>query len=122
MTQPGLERHPGQPWPTYPMIFRVSSAHEEGGERMYAASTQEFLGDEDGRVRALKVVDVDAKFQPVQGTEREIPADLVLFAMGFVGPERPGLLEQLEVELDQRGNVARDAAYAVLGPGRLRRR
>ncbi len=117
MSQPGLERLPGQPWPTYPMVFRVSSAHEEGGERMYAASTQEFLGDEDGRVRAIKVVDVDATFQPVPGTEREIPADLVLFAMGFVGPERAGLLEQLEVALDARGNVARDVAYASSVPG-----
>ena len=71
------------------MTFRVSSAHEEGGDRVYAVSTQEFLGDEDGRVRALRLVEVDAKFQPVEGTEREIPAELVLLAMGFVGPERP---------------------------------
>jgi glutamate synthase (NADPH/NADH) small chain len=112
MAQPGLERHPGQPWPTYPMVFRVSSAHEEGGERVYAASTQEFLGDEHGRVRALRIVDVDERFQPVPGTERELPADLVLFAMGFVGPEQQGLLEQLEVELDERGNVRRDTTYA----------
>jgi glutamate synthase (NADPH/NADH) small chain len=117
MAQPGVERHAGQPWPTYPMIFRVSSAHEEGGERVYAASTQEFLADEHGRVRAIAVVDVDASFQPVPGTEREIPADLVLLAMGFVGPERAGLLEQLEVELDERGNVRRDAAYASSVPG-----
>src|SRR5690606_26329622 len=81
MGKPGTDRPATQPWPTYPMIYRVSSAHEEGGERVYAVSTQEFLGDEDGNVRALRVVEVDAKFQPIEGTEREIPADLVLFAM-----------------------------------------
>ncbi|GAA2117613.1 glutamate synthase subunit beta [Nocardioides bigeumensis] len=111
MARPPEERPAGQPWPTYPMTFRVSSAHEEGGERVYAVSTQEFLGDEDRRVRALRLVEVDAKFQPVEGTEREIPAELVLLAMGFVGPERP-LLEQLGVDLDERGNVKRDGAYA----------
>jgi glutamate synthase (NADPH/NADH) small chain len=94
------------------MTFRVSSAHEEGGERVYAASTQEFLGDEHGRVRALRLVDVDEKFQPVDGTEREIPADLVLLAMGFTGPERPGLVDELGVELDERGNIRRDDSYA----------
>jgi len=113
MGRPSDERPAGQPWPTYPMIFRVSSAHEEGGERVYAVSTTEFLGDEDGNVRALRVVEVDAKFAPVEGTEREIPAQLVLFAMGFTGPERPGLVEQLGVELDERGNIARDASYAT---------
>ncbi len=112
MPQPTETRPAGQPWPTYPMIFRVSSAHEEGGERMYAVSTTEFLGDEDGNVRALKVVEVDAKFQPIEGTEREIEAELVLFAMGFLGPEKPGLVEQLAVELDERGNVKRDLKYA----------
>jgi glutamate synthase (NADPH/NADH) small chain len=107
------ETRPGsQPWPTYPMIFRVSSAHEEDGERVYAVSTQEFLGDESGRVRALRLVEVDERFRPVAGTEREIPAELVLLAMGFTGPERSGLLDQLGVELDERGNVARDASYA----------
>jgi len=111
MPQPSGSRPSGQPWPTYPMIFRVSSAHEEGGDRVYAVSTTEFLGDEDGDVRALKIVDVDAKFQPIEGTEREIPAELVLFAMGFLGPEKPGLIEQLEVELDERGNVKRDLTY-----------
>jgi glutamate synthase (NADPH/NADH) small chain len=90
----------------------VSSAHEEGGERVYAVSTQEFLGDAAGRVRALRLVDVDSSFQPIAGTEREIPADLVLLAMGFTGPEREGLLEQLAVDLDGRGNVACDAQYA----------
>ncbi len=94
------------------MTFRVSSAHEEAGDRVYAVSTQEFLDDGSGRVRALRLVEVDASFQPVEGSEREIPAGLVLLAMGFTGPERPGLIEQLEVDLDERGNVARDASYA----------
>ena len=117
MPQPGEDRPAGQPWPTYPMTFRVSSAHEEGGDRVYAVSTQEFVGDADGNVAALRLVEVDAKFQPVEGTEREIPAQLVLLAMGFVGPEKPGLVEQLEVELDERGNVRRDESYAASVPG-----
>ena len=107
-------RPAGQPWPTYPMTFRVSSAHEEAGDRVYSVSTKEFLGDDDGHVRALRLVEVefkDGKFEEVEGSEREIPAQLVLFAMGFVGPEKPGLVEQLGVDLDERGNVARDAAY-----------
>jgi glutamate synthase (NADPH/NADH) small chain len=112
LAQPPELRPDHQPWPTYPMTFRVSAAHEEAGERVYAVSTQEFVGDESGRVRALRLVDVDASFQPVAGTEREIPAELVLLAMGFTGPEQPGLLEQLDVALDGRGNVARDASYA----------
>jgi len=120
MPEPPASRPAGQPWPTYPMVFRVSSAHEEAGERVYSVSTQEFLGDEDGHVRALRLVDVrfeDGRLVEIEGTEREIPADLVLFAMGFVGPERPGLLEQLGVELDERGNVKRDAAYQSTVPG-----
>ncbi len=112
MPRPGEERPPHQPWPTYPMTFRVSSAHEEGGDRVYAVSTQEFLGDEQGNVRALRLVEVNEKFEPIEGTETEIPAELVLLAMGFVGPEREGLVEQLGVELDERGNIVRDAAYA----------
>jgi glutamate synthase (NADPH/NADH) small chain len=113
LAQPPEDRPGHQPWPTYPMIFRVSSAHEEAGERVYAVSTQEFLGDEGGGVRALRLVEVDAGFQPVEGTEREIPAQLVLLAMGFTGPQREGLVQQLGVELDERGNIARDAAYAT---------
>src|SRR5262245_15890456 len=112
LAQPPDDRPEHQPWPTYPMVFRVSSAHEEAGDRVYAVSTQEFLADEDGRVRALRLVEVDTSFQQVAGTEREIPAGLVLLAMGFIGPERPGLVEQLGVELDERGNIARDASYA----------
>jgi glutamate synthase (NADPH/NADH) small chain len=120
MGHPDDDRPAGQPWPTYPMIFRVSSAHEEGGERLYSVSTQEFLGDDYGNVRALRLVDVefkDGKFAEVEGTEREIPAELVLFAMGFTGPETEAVVAQLEVDLDQRGNVARDGAYMTSVPG-----
>jgi len=114
MPEPGSERPVHQPWPTYPMILRVSPAHEEGGERVYSVSTQEFVGDDDGNVRALRLVEVQStngKFEPVPGTEREIPAELVLFAMGFTGPEQGELVEQLGVELDQRGNIVRDDSY-----------
>jgi glutamate synthase (NADPH/NADH) small chain len=114
LPEPPRERPAGQPWPTYPMTFRVSSAHEEAGDRVYAVSTQEFLADEHGNVRALRLVEVvfeNGKLTEVEGTEREIPAELVLLAMGFTGPEREGLVEQLGVDLDERGNVARDSAY-----------
>ncbi|HEX6148208.1 glutamate synthase subunit beta [Nocardioides sp.] len=113
LAQPPESRPAGQPWPTYPMTFRVSSAHEEGGDRVYATSTQEFLGDDDGRVRALQLVEVDSSFQPIAGTVRELPAELVLLAMGFTGPERPGLVEELGVDIDERGNIARDDSYAT---------
>jgi glutamate synthase (NADPH) small chain len=116
MPEPPESRPAGQPWPTYPMVFRVSAAHEEAGERVYAVSTQEFLGDDSGRVRALRLVDVqfeDGKLHEIEGSEREIPAELVLFAMGFTGPEKAGLVEQLGVKLDDRGNIARDDSYAT---------
>ncbi len=114
LPEPPQDRPAGQPWPTYPMTFRVSSAHEEAGDRVYAVSTQEFLGDDDGRVRALRLVEVsfeDGKLKEHEGTEREIPAELVLFAMGFTGVQQGGLVEQLGVDLDERGNVARDQGY-----------
>ena len=120
MPRPPEQRSDSQPWPTYPMTFRVSSAHEEGGERLYAVSTQQFVDDGDGKVHGLRIVDVemvDGRFQPVAGTERDLVADLVLLAMGFVGPEQGGLVEQLGVELDGRGNVARDASYMSSVPG-----
>jgi len=116
LPRPPVTRPGHQPWPTYPMIYRVSSAHEEGGERAYAVSTLEFLGDDQGRVRALRVADADG-FDPVPGTERELPADLVLLAMGFTGAERPGLLSDLGVDFDARGNVGRDAMYTTSVPG-----
>jgi glutamate synthase (NADPH/NADH) small chain len=120
MPRPADERPGTQPWPTYPMIYRVSSAHEEGGERVYAVSTQAFLGDDSGRVRALRLVEVeftDGRFAPVAGSEREVPAQLVLLAMGFTGPERGPLVDQLEVALDQRGNIQRDGDYTTSVPG-----
>ncbi len=120
LPQPPQERPAGQPWPTYPMIFRVASAHEEGGERVYAVSTVEFVGDGEGAVRGLKVTDValtNGRFEPVPGTERELPAQLVLLAMGFLGPQGSGLLEQLGVDLDERSNIVRDRAYMSSVPG-----
>ncbi len=120
MPRPADERPGHQPWPTYPMLYRVSSAHEEAGERVYAVSTQAFLGDEHGRVRSLRLAEVelrDGRFEPVEGSARDIPAQLVLLAMGFTGPAAETLCEQLGPELDARGNVARDAAYASSVPG-----
>ncbi len=120
MPRPGEDRPAGQPWPTYPMLFRVAAAHEEGGERVYAVNTKAILGDELGRVRALRLVEVepaDKGFAEVEGTEREIPAQLVLLAMGFLGPETKGVVEQLGVELDERSNIKRDKAFMTSVPG-----
>jgi glutamate synthase (NADPH/NADH) small chain len=111
LQRPPQQRVDSMPWPTYPMIYRVSSAHEEGGERVYAVSTQRFVGDADGRVSGLVIAEVDEKFNPIEGTERELPAQLVLLAMGFLGPEKGALLDGLEVEFDQRGNVARSGEW-----------
>jgi glutamate synthase (NADPH/NADH) small chain len=114
MPRPTEERPADQPWPTYPMIYRVSSAHEELDNRMFAVSTEEFLGDGNGNLRALKIVETkfeNGKFEPVPGTEKELPADFVFLAMGFTGPEKTALIEQLEVELDERGNIKRGLDY-----------
>ena len=120
MARPENERPSNQPWPTYPMVYRVSSAHEEAGDRMYAVSTQEFLKDSDGNLRALKLVEtrfVDGKFESVPDSEKEIPAQIVLLALGFTGPEKSELLSQLEVEIDDRGNIKRDDDYATTSEG-----
>jgi glutamate synthase (NADPH/NADH) small chain len=120
MPMPTDARPQGQPWPTYPMTYKVTSAHEEGGERVYSVNTQRFVDDGNGRVRALEIVEVEftgGRFEPVPGTERELPADYVFLAMGFTGPERGPLLDQLAVELDERGNIRRDRSYMSSVPG-----
>ncbi|MGI8887704.1 MAG: glutamate synthase subunit beta [Nocardioidaceae bacterium] len=120
LPRPADERSAAHPWPTYPMIYRVSSAHEEGGERVYAVSTQEFLSDDDGSVRGLRLGEVEfraGRFEPVEDSEREIAAELVLLAMGFAGPECDSVVAQLGTELDERGNVARDSTYMSSVPG-----
>ncbi|HVT76629.1 MAG TPA: glutamate synthase, partial [Acidimicrobiales bacterium] len=110
MPRPPEERPAANPWPTYPMIYRVASAHEEGGERRYSVNTECFLGDGDGWVRALRAHEVemvDGKFQKVEGSDFEIPAERVYLAMGFLGPQHEGLLDALGVEYDERSNVKR---------------
>ncbi len=115
MPRPPDERAPHTPWPMWPLMYMSSSAHEEGVEQVYAISTTEFVGDGDGNLKGIATVDVEMSmedgrptFSPVEGSEREIPCELVFLAMGFVGPQREGLIEQLGVELDARGNVKRD--------------
>ncbi|WP_167139668.1 glutamate synthase subunit beta [Diaminobutyricimonas sp. TR449] len=118
--QPPAERDASQPWPTFPNLFEVQSAHEEGGERVYLASTVEFLSNEAGEVRAIRVAEteyLDGRRVPKSGTEREIPADLVLLALGFTGPEREHLDEDLGLPFDQRGNLQRDGQYQTNEPG-----
>jgi glutamate synthase (NADPH/NADH) small chain len=120
LPRPPESRAPTNPWPTWSNVFRVSSAHEEGGERVYSVNTERFLGDDNGNVRALvahEVKLVDGRFEKIEGTDFEVPCELVLLALGFVGPEREGLIENLGVELDQRGNVARDGTFMTSVPG-----
>ena len=119
MPRPPETRADSTPWPTYPLMFRVSSAHEEGGERVFSVNTEEFVGS-DGHVTALKVHEVvmnAGKFEKVEGSDFDLEADLVLLAMGFVGPEKPGLLTDLGVELTDRGNVARNKDFQSSVPG-----
>jgi glutamate synthase (NADPH/NADH) small chain len=124
LPRPPDKRAPDNPWPQWPNIFRVSGAHEEGGERVYAVSTQRFTGDAEGHVRQLHAVKVDMvreggrlDFKPVPGSEFTLDVDLVLLAMGFLGPEREGLLTQFGVKLTERGNVSRDANWMTTVPG-----
>ncbi len=119
MPRPPDVRAPSTPWPTYPLMYRVSSAHEEGGERVFSVNTGEFLG-KDGHVTALKAHEVtmqNGKFVKVEGSDFELEADLVLLAMGFVGPEKEGLLTDLGVKLTERSNVARGANFDASVPG-----
>ena len=116
MPRPPQERPQAQPWPTYPMTYRVSSAHEEGGERIFAVSTQRFVGDDAGHVRSLELSEVefvDGRFEPVPDSERSIPADAVFLAMGFTGPEQGPLLEQFGLPLTERGSIERTDEYAT---------
>ena len=121
MPRPPDGRPDSNPWPTWPLIYRVSSAHEEGGERDYAINTTEFVGDGDGSLAALATVRVEQtfsadgrmSFDPIAGTDEQIPAELVLLAMGFVGPEQGPLIEQFGLGLDARTNVARDERWAT---------
>ncbi|POX40323.1 glutamate synthase [Streptomyces sp. Ru73] len=121
MPKPGEERNENQPWPTFPMLYKVTSAHEEGGERLYSVSTTHFEGDEDGNVQWLHLIEVefkDGKLEQKPGTERKIPAQLVTLAMGFTGTDKEnGLVEQFGLELDERGNIARNAEFETNVPG-----
>ena len=114
LPKPPEDRTPSMPWPTYPMILKVTSSHEEGSDRKWAIATKEFIGDSKGNLKALKVVDLEwkyneegraAQFVEVAGTEREMPCDLALLAMGFVHPQHEGMIKELGVDLDERGNV-----------------
>ena len=120
MPRPTEERPATQPWPTYPMVYRVSSAHEESGERLYSIATQGFVSDANGNLTGLQIVETkfeSGKFQPIPGTERELKADLVFLAMGFTGPEQNKLVSDLKVDLDDRGNIKRDSQFATNIPG-----
>jgi len=119
LPMPPKERSPLTPWPLWPMQLRIEGAHEEGGIREWSVATTKFTGDENGNVKQLHAVRVGPppKFEPVPGTEFTMDADLVLLAMGFLGPVRNGMIEQLGVALDPRGNVAADENYMSSVPG-----
>ncbi|NSL89427.1 glutamate synthase subunit beta [Chitinophaga solisilvae] len=114
LPKPPGERTPFMPWPTYPMVLKTSSSHEEGADRQWAIATKAFIGDDNGNLKALRLVDLQwslspdgrpAQFTEVPGSERDLPCELALLAMGFVHPQHTGMLDQLEVERDDRGNV-----------------
>ena len=120
MPQQPEKRGGANPWPQFAMVYKVTSAHEEGGERLYSVNTERFIDDGSGNVRALLIHEVemkDGKFVKVEGSDRELPADYVFLAMGFVGPEKGSWLDKLGVELDERGNVQRNDVYMSNVPG-----
>jgi glutamate synthase (NADPH/NADH) small chain len=124
LPRPPDTRTPNNPWPLWPNIFRVSTAHEEGGDRLYAVATQQFDGDQRGRVVALRAARVETvsrdgrlELNTIEGSEFEIKGDLVLLAMGFLGPERGGMLDQLGVRMTERGTVWRDERWMTSIPG-----
>ncbi len=135
LPQPPTQRNDAMPWPSYPMLLKTTSSHEEGADRKWAVATKEFIGDEDGNLVAIKTVTLEwkiengkqAQFVEVPSSEKEIPCDLVLLAMGFVHPQKEGLLQQLDVMLNERGNVNADLkSYAtninkVFAAGDIRR-
>ncbi len=124
MPRPPDHRAADNPWPQYPYVYRVASAHEEGVERIYSVSTKRFIGDDHGRLQALELVKVElvreggrAIFKEITGSEFTLPCELALLAMGFTGPEKPGMLESLGVKLTERGNVWRDDNWMTSVPG-----
>ena len=120
MPQPPEVRGVENPWPHWSLILRTSSAHEEGGERVFSVNTERFLGDDNGNVRALLIHEVEmvgGKFTKIEGTDRELPADLVFLALGFVGPAKGSWLDQLGVTFDERGNIGRSDEFVSAVPG-----
>jgi len=120
LPRPPDERAASNPWPQYAFTYKVTSAHAEGGDRIYSVNTERFVDDGNGNVRALLIHEVemvDGRFVKVEGSDRELPADYVLLAMGFVGPERGSWLDELGVEFDARGNITRDANFMTRVPG-----
>lgn len=133
LAKPPIERTAAMPWPNWPMILRTSTSHEEGCERNWSIITKAFVGDEQGNLKALKIAEVEMKQEPgkpsafveVPGTEKEIPCELALLAMGFLHPQQHGLLEQLGVDRDERGNVKANryltSVEGVFAAGDMRR-
>ena len=124
MERPPDARGEDNPWPEWPRIYRVSAAHEEGGERVYAVSTKRFIDNGAGELSALELIEVEMqiddgrmRFAEKPDSEHQLPCDVVLLAMGFVGAERDGMLEQLGVALTERGNVQRDGEWMTTSPG-----
>jgi glutamate synthase (NADPH/NADH) small chain len=120
LPRPPDARATDNPWPQWSMIYRTSSAHEEGGERVFSVNTERFLGDDHGRVRALRAHEVqmaNGRFEKIEGTDFDLPCELVLLAMGFLGPEKGSWLTDAGVAFDDRGNVARDGEFMTNLPG-----